>query len=409
MPGPTLDGVPGTVSRRRSAITRALLAGTAALLAAGLTGCAQFPAQQPQDWQTQKQLKPQAGPQPQLPGRDAQDSGGAAGGPGGGTGGDTGNAAPPHREGCKDSDPAVIATCLNPVYALAVLPGNVSLLAGERATGRILRVQKDQPAMPVATIPVDGAGGGGLTGLVISPSYREDQLIYAYVTTPTDNRIVRIAPNDVPKPVLTGIPRGSSDNAGAMIMDDKGALLVATGDAGDPAAAANPTSLAGKVLRVDTYGKPAADNPTPGSPIYAAGLRAPGGLCQSPTGGTAWVTDQGVGRDLLYPVKPGPLVASWNWPDRPGVTGCQAVPGYVGVALSNTSQWFALKLAKDGVGFSGQPMIEKNDNYGRVRAVAVGPDGLGWGGTANKEGGKTVSSDDRVYRLPHYTQGKGVD
>ena len=32
--------------------------------------------------------------------------------------------------------------------------------------------------------------------------------MYAYISTPTDNRVVRIADDDVPKQILTGIPKG---------------------------------------------------------------------------------------------------------------------------------------------------------------------------------------------------------
>lgn len=394
-----------TVTRRRHAARRALLAGTAAMLAAGLAGCAQFPAEQPRAWQQQAPLKPQAGPQPRLPGQDAGQGPTSTANPGA----DAGTSTPPHRDGCQDSDPAVIATCVNPVYALAVLPGNQALLAAERSTGRILRVQKGQPPVEIASVPVDTSGGGGLTGLVLSPSYREDQLMFAYLTTPTDNRIVRIAPHDVPKPLLTGIPRGKADNAGALAVDEKGALLVATGDAGDASAGADPASLAGKVLRVDSFGKPAADNPNPASPIFADGLHAPGGLCTTP-GGATWVTDAAPGKDLLFSVKPGPLgAAAWNWPNRPGATGCLSGPGWVSVALSTPAQLFRLQLAKDGTGFSGQPAVDKLDTYGRVRAVTMGADGVGWAGTVNKDGGRPVSSDDRVFRLRDQANGGGVD
>ena len=98
----------------------------------------------------------------------------------------------------------------------------------------------------------------------MSPTYGEDQLVFAYVTTATDNRVLMIAPGDAPRPIVTGIPRGSTNNRGALALDNQGALLVATGNAGDPAAG-NPTSLAGKVLRIDVDGQPAAGNPHPGS------------------------------------------------------------------------------------------------------------------------------------------------
>src|SRR3712207_9595311 len=67
---------------------------------------------------------------------------------------------------------------------------------------RSLQVQRERPNQEVAALAVDPAGDGGLTGLALSPSYAEDELIYAYITTPIDNRVVRIAPGDMPKPVL---------------------------------------------------------------------------------------------------------------------------------------------------------------------------------------------------------------
>ena len=44
--------------------------------------------------------------------------------------------------------------------------------------------------------------------IVLSPTYSQDRLMYAYVSTPTDNRVIRIADGDVPKPILTGHPQG---------------------------------------------------------------------------------------------------------------------------------------------------------------------------------------------------------
>jgi len=126
-----------------------------------------------------------------------------------------------------------VATCLEPISALVVLPGSTPVaLAAERTTGRILQVQRQRPNKELAALTVDPAGDGGLTGLALSPSYAEDELIYAYITTPIDNRVVRIAPGDMPKPVLAGIPRGITGNAGALAVDSYGMLLVATGDAG---------------------------------------------------------------------------------------------------------------------------------------------------------------------------------
>ena len=87
--------------------------------------------------------------------------------------------------------------------------------------------------------------------IVMSPTYSQDRLMYAYVSTPTDNRVIRIADGDIPKPILTGIPKGATGNMGALIFTSPTTLVVHTGDAGNPAQAADPGSLAGKVLRIE--------------------------------------------------------------------------------------------------------------------------------------------------------------
>lgn len=294
----------------------------------------------------------------------------------------------------------MVATCLDPVGAITVLPQGQGALVGERRTGRILRVGEGHAPVEIARVPVDPAGGGGLTGLTLSPSYDEDQLVYAYVSAPADNRVVRIAPGDPPEPILTGIPRGPSGNSGAITTDGKGALLVATGNAGSPDLAADPASLAGKVLRIDAFGQAAAGNPVPGSPIVSSGLISPGGLCATREGSAYWVTDRGGDQGALYRVRPGQPLADpdWTWRDRPGVSDCVAAPGLVVVALTDASALYTMHPVPQG-GFTGQPRKAMVDTYGRFSAASLGPKGLLWLGTANKEGGSPVSSDDRVIRI----------
>jgi glucose/arabinose dehydrogenase len=375
------------------------------LVAALLAGCAEFPDSGPRDWREKPELDVQAGPQPQVPGEPQ--------GPRPGQPGPNPSGPPAAPEGCVDPDPQVIATCLESVTAIAVLPGGVAALVAERSTGRVLRVEQGVEPVEIARLPADPtAADGGVTGLVLSPSYHEDELIYAYVTTATDNQVMRIAPGgDPPKVVLAGIPRGISGNGGALTTDANGALLVATGDAGVPTAADDPASLAGKVLRIDPFGAAARDNPDPTSRVVAGGLHNPGGLCVDPVEGTTWVTDRTGQRDSLYRVQPGkPLGApSWTWPDRPGVAGCAAVPGLVAVSLTFGASLYVLRPGPDGM-FTGKPEPTLKNAYGRLHAAALGPDGLLWLGTVNKIGGAPVSSDDRVIRIqPPSAGGGGVD
>ncbi|GAA4860894.1 PQQ-dependent sugar dehydrogenase [Saccharopolyspora rosea] len=378
-----------------AATFRRLAFGAAVAVGALLAGCAQFPDEHQRPWADQPSLEPQAGPQPSIEGETPPPQTGAPK-----------PQKPAAPVGCEDPDPAVVATCLDPVGAIAVLPDGQGALVGERATGRILRVQRGAQPRELARVPVDPSGDGGLTGLALSPSYGEDELFYAYVTAPGGNEVVRIAPGDRPKPVLTGIPRGASGNSGALLDDGKGALLVATGNAGDPADAANPASLAGKVLRVDGFGNPAPGNPDPTSRVVASGLAEPGGLCGAPGAGTYWVTDRGGSQDALYQVQPGrPLGApSWTWREKPGVAGCAAAQSAVVVALRGVPALFTLHPGPDGT-ITGQPTRVMENTYGRFSAAALGPDGLLWLGTSNKAGGRPVSSDDRALRIEPPTGG----
>ena len=358
-----------------------------ALLALLLAGCATFPDNGPREWREKLENSGELGgppviPEPSTPSQPPQPD-------------QQGNGAVP--TGCVDPDPQVVATCLEPVSAIAVLPDSRSALVAERATGRVMRVQRGSDPVLIATVPTDPSGGGGLTGLVLSPGYSEDQLVYAYVSTPTDNRVVRIATGEPPEPVLVGIPRGSTNNGGALGVDVDGSLLVATGDAGG--AGLVPGSLAGKLLRIDTLGRPARGNPNPTSPIFSSGLRAPSGVCTDRESRTSWVTDRAGPQDVLHLIAPGPLPPpAWTWPNRPGVGGCMAQPGLVVIAQSVATSLFVLRPEGNGT-FTGAPEILINGVYGRLSAATLAPDGLLWIGTVNKIGGKPVPSDDRVIRI----------
>lgn len=357
-----------------------------------VAGCADFPDDGQRAWTDQVENSGELGGPPSVQQPPPPGS------PGGGRSQPPQSSAPQQPAGCVDPDPQVVATCLGPVSAIAVLPDATSALVAERATGRVLRVQRGTAPQVVATVSVDAAAGG-LAGLVLSPSYAEDELVYALAATGTDLRVVRISAGEPPKPVLTGIPRGPG---GALGVDPAtGALLVATGGP-----STDPSSLAGKVLRIDTLGRPVAGNPG-GTAVYASGLNSPQGMCTG-ADGTTWVTDRAPGRDVLHRVTPGTLPApAWTWPDRPGVAGCTATAGVLAIALTGTKSLFALRPGENGT-FTGDPQTLLPDAYGRLFATAPGPDGLLWLGTVNKDGGAGAApkpNDDRVVRIQPPTGG----
>src|SRR4051812_22521970 len=180
--------------------------------------------------------------------------------------------------GQQAGDPSVVADGLDVPTGLVVLPDG-SAIVGERETGRLVQVFPDRsPARELMTVSgVDTRGDGGLLGLALSPTYRQDGLIYAYMSTATDNRVVRFPIGGTPNPVLTGIPRGEEHNGGALLFGPEGHLWVGTGDTGNPGLAQDEKSLAGKVLYIDVFGRAIGSDR-----IYSRGHRDVTALCLGP-------------------------------------------------------------------------------------------------------------------------------
>jgi glucose/arabinose dehydrogenase len=238
--------------------------------------------------------------------------------------------------------------------------------------------------------------------IVLSPTYSQDRLMYAYVSTPTDNRVIRIADGDIPKPILTGIPKGPTGNTGSLIFTSPTTLLVQTGDAGNPGQAGEPGSLAGKLLRIE---QPTTVDQAP-TTTALSGLGAGGGLCIDPSDQSLYVTDRTPTGDRLQRITKDSKVSTvWTWPDRPGVAGCAALDGTVLVNLVNTKQSVAVRMAPDTGAVTGDPEVVRQDLHGHAWAMAVSPDGNVWAATINKTAGDAEKLDDVVF--PLFPQGGG--
>jgi glucose/arabinose dehydrogenase len=214
--------------------------------------------------------------------------------------------------------------------------------------------------------------------------------------------------------VLTGIPRGEVDNGGGLLFGSDGNLFVGTGDTGDPALARDPDSLAGKVLRIDVFGRPVG-----AGPVFSRGHRDVTALCQtvSLTGGPAgnqagnqalYATDASLdGPDELNAIVEGgnysePLGTApvFEVPaDEGGLGGCAAAPS--GVFLGALDGERVHVVALDGAGAAtGEPEQFLAGQYGRLRTVALDPQGALWITTSNRDGvGTPTADDDRVLRI----------
>jgi glucose/arabinose dehydrogenase len=304
-------------------------------------------------------------------------------------------------------DPNVVASGLNVPTGLVLLADG-SAIVGERETGRLLQVFPDRsPARELMTVPgVDTAGDGGLLGLALSPTYLEDGLVYAYLSTAADNRVVRFPLGGTPNPVLTGIPRGAGDNGGALLFSADGTLFVGTGDTGNPALSGDPNSLAGKVLHIDTFGRAVG-----GTVVYSRGHRDVTALCQRATpdgGGTVYATDAApVGPDELDAITEGGDYGSPQGAsplaevsaEEGGLGGCAAAATGVFLGAMDGQRIRALSLDGNG-SVTGDPEDFLTGQYGRLRTVVLDPAGALWITTSNRDGvGSPTAEDDRVLRI----------
>jgi glucose/arabinose dehydrogenase len=344
----------------------------AALLVA--SGCARFDEAQSQPFTTEPELRPGQSssppPPPPLP-------------------------PAPFPKACA-APPDVMQGCLGSTSGLIMLPDSKSALVAERTTGAVMEVSFSAEPKVKTTIPVDPSGDGGLMDIVLSPTYSQDRLMYAYVSTPTDNRVIRVADGDIPKPILTGIPKGATGNMGALIFTSRTTLVVLTGDAGNPAQAGDPGSMAGKVLRIE---QPTTVNQAP-TTTALSGMGAGGGMCTDPSDGSLYITDRAPTADRLQRITKDSKVSTvWTWPDRPGIAGCAALDGTVLVNLINTKQTVAVRMAPETGAVTGEPEVVRQDVHGHAWALQMSPDGNVWAATVNKTAGDPERLDDVVFAV----------
>ncbi|MDF3302464.1 PQQ-dependent sugar dehydrogenase [Streptomyces tropicalis] len=358
---------------------------------------------------------PAAGGGTAPPGRTA----GAASPPGGGAG----ETAPPARGSVRVL--RTVAQGLDSPWGLAPLPGG-GLLVSSRDRATITRID-ERTGRPTELGTVSGvspAGEGGLLGIALSPGFASDHLVYAYFTSVSDNRIVRLLYDDkrpagdqlgAPDTVFRGIPKGLVHNGGRIAFGPDGMLYAGTGESGDRGLSQDTRSLGGKILRMTPDGEPAPGNPFPGSPVYSYGHRNVQGL--------AWDTRQRLfasefGQDTwdeLNAIRPG---GDYGWPVAEGRSGRA---GFVdplaqwptdaaspsGIAWAAGSVWVAglkgrrlWRVPLRGTAASAPPQAFLTGRYGRLRTVVAAGDDTLWLVTGNTDGrGTPQRGDDRILEL----------
>ncbi|MEU7420559.1 PQQ-dependent sugar dehydrogenase [Streptomyces antibioticus] len=318
-----------------------------------------------------------------------------------------------------------VAEGLDSPWGVAVLPEG-GLLVASRDEGTITLVDEDSgKKTELGEVPgVSAAGEGGLLGIALSPDYASDHMVYAYFTSASDNRVVRMiydpkrSPGDqlgAPDTVFKGIPKGMIHNGGRIAFGPDGMLYAGTGESGDTGLSQDKESLGGKILRLTPEGEPAPGNPFPGSPVYSYGHRNVQGL--------AWDAKQRLfaaefGQDTwdeLNAIEPG---ANYGWPEVEGESDDSRyrnplaqwhtdVASPSGIAYAQGSIWMVglrgqrlWRIPLKGTEASADPQSFLDEKYGRLRTViAAGGDRL-WVTTSNTDGrGAPKEGDDRILEL----------
>ncbi|HET6561321.1 MAG TPA: PQQ-dependent sugar dehydrogenase [Marmoricola sp.] len=310
-----------------------------------------------------------------------------------------------------------IAEGLAVPWGVAFLPDGSALVTERDSTrvlsiddGRVREVGRIEKAAP--------QGEAGLLGLAVSPSYDDDRLVFAYVSTEEDNRVVRMEYDGQrlgePEPVLTGIPNGFIHDGGRLLFDDDGNLFVSTGETGEPELAQDRESLGGKILRITPDGEPAPGNPVKGSPVWTMGHRNVQGLAFDDDG-RLWATEFGASTwDELNLIEER---RNYGWPlvegrgdleeyRNPFVTWRTSDASPSGLAFLDGSLWagalrgerlWQIPVTDDG---TGEPRGWFVGDYGRIRTVVAAPNGNLWVTTSNRDGrGDPAPEDDRILEV----------
>jgi glucose/arabinose dehydrogenase len=346
----------------------------------------------------------------------------------------------------------VVAEGLAHGWDIGFLPDGGALVT-ERS-GRFVHLSSTEPGARASEVEADlsgvfASGEGGLLGMVVHPDFATSREFTVCMNhqeggDPVDIRLVtwRLSEDarsaERVRDLLTGIPTGSGRHSGCRpTIDADGMLVVGTGDIADGAVPQDLTSLGGKVLRLDLRsGDPAPGNPFLDAPderqryVLSYGHRNVQGVTVRPGTGEVYTAEHGPNvNDEVNRIVPG---GNYGWdPSQGGTVGGydesvpmtdlerfpDAVPAVwqtggmtealCGAAFLEGEQWGALDgallvtalrgakavvLTLDDDGSVAQVAVpeELDDEFGRLRAARLGPDGTLYVTTSNGENDKVL-------------------
>jgi glucose/arabinose dehydrogenase len=319
-----------------------------------------------------------------------------------------------------EQDIAIFIENLDVPWEIAFIDAQTLLVTERKGNLLLFKNQKIIKSFPITE--TNQSGEGGLLGIAIHPKFKENNFIYLYVTTiqnnKRENRVLRYTLKDevlkFDRNILTDIRANIFHNAGKISFGPDGYLYVTAGDALDEPAAQDRNQLAGKILRITDVGGIPEDNPFD-NPVYSLGHRNPQGLTWDQEG-NLWSTEHGQsgavsGLDELNKIMKG---MNYGWPDY---RGFQNADGFVSPEIHSGKETWAPGDSEfyKGIiyftGLKGEALYGYNPTnkelkkylageYGRLRALTLGPDGFFYISTSNRDGrGTPKQKDDKIIKV----------
>ncbi|MFK9091639.1 PQQ-dependent sugar dehydrogenase [Bacillus salipaludis] len=288
-------------------------------------------------------------------------------------------------------------------------------------TGSIVKIENGKMERQRVQLekPLAEAAEAGLLGFVLDPDFPGSQQAFAYYTYGDDssggqfNRVIVLRYSGgvwtEERILLDRIPSAAYHHGGRLKIGPDGKLYITTGDATTPSVAQKPSSLNGKILRMNLDGTIPADNPFPNSYVYSYGHRNPQGLVW--IGKTLYASEHGQSaHDEINRIAAG---GNFGWPVIQGKekkvgmetpvfqsgavetwapSGMAAAGGklYVATLKGNAVREFDLEQKQSRLVIS---------DLGRIRDVFVDGDYLYFVSNNTDGRGNPDEKDDKLYRV----------
>jgi glucose/arabinose dehydrogenase len=214
-------------------------------------------------------------------------------------------------------------------WSLAFLPDGRMLVTERSGQIRVIRDGVLDP-QPLSGVPkVHAVRLSGLMDIALHPNFAQNQVVYLtytknvkpepleVATTLARGRLVGNALVDMKDTLTADTWPGNGGSASRITFGRDGLLYMSTG-ASNGDFAQDPSSLRGKILRLQDDGKPAPGNPFAGRngyapEIYSMGHRNSLGLAFNPITNALWNSEMGPnGGDEVNIIQPG---KNYGWPN----------------------------------------------------------------------------------------------